>query len=187
MQNNIQYAEFYGMKPTTIAKMATIGLTDKNISRHTFTYNETNASIIDVTKNNGTQRTQRYRIEKSTKDRHAVIKNDDTGEKFIVLNFEQLINEIQLRADLMCMDIKDIANHTVNILDSKGFQNHYFTSNADGTVSDTNLTIQEGMGKTKTYKFSYYDQYQMLMTDNLGHQAMVRNLKDITNNIVNGM
>ena len=171
------------MQPTTIAKMATIGLTDKNISGHTFQCDDTLGFITDRAPNGGTQR---YRVQKGLTERTAVIHNETTGENFTVLNFEQLINAIQLRADVTCMDMQDIADKTRDILASRIGQNHYFTSNADGTVSDTDLMVQH-TGRTKTYKFSYCNQHQMLMTDDSGHQAMVHNLKDITNKIVNGM
>ena len=184
MQNNVQCKEFYNVPYKFIAKMATGILTKKNISGHTFQYNDTNGWIIDNAPNDGTQI---YRVKKGIQDCTAVIRNETTGESFVVSNLKQLTDEIQLRADITCMNIKDIANKTVDILSSKMAPNRRFALNLDGTVSDTDLTIPVCMDKTKTYKFSYYDKHQMLMTDNFGRKVMVHNLRDISNKIFNGM
>ena len=183
MQNNVQRQEFYNVPYKLIAEMATGILTKKNISGHTFQYDDANGFITDFAPNGSTQV---YRVNKGLNDCTAVIHNETTGENFVVSSIKQLTDEIQLRADVVCMDTRDIADKTIDILRSRMGQNHYFTLHPDGAISDTDLMVQH-MGRTKTYKFSYYNQHQMLMTDNLGHQAMVRNLKDITNKIVNGM
>ena len=188
MQNAQQPMHSFNNIPTqTIISMAVNILNNKNITGHTFQAYQN--MIIDKT--DGIKGAKNYTITRPIGNNYCclVVKDNDTGQSFIVHGFRELTTELEGRAHLDTMSDAEIASRVVDILNTRNIQNHTFTATNTGQINDHDHTVSNG--HTKTYQICVYGNHNdsiknVLIHDyqNNGNNCIVHNLNDIAKKII---